>query len=141
MGLPKESAQTVVAQDKPVVFSSRVVQEGGFSVIKLDDTFERAWRRVGVALDRTGFTVEDRDRNNGLYYVRYAPPGAAEKESNFFTRLFSPSDAGSVQPLKYRVLVKTAGNTTTVSALNSQGVPDNSDNAQRIIKLLGDDLK
>ena len=41
------------------------------SQLVLDDSFDRAWRRVGLALDRTGFTVVDRDRSKGLYFVRY----------------------------------------------------------------------
>ena len=34
---------------------------------------DRAWRRVG-ALDRVGFTVEDRDPLRRVYYVRYVDP-------------------------------------------------------------------
>jgi len=30
--------------------------------------------RVGLALDRSGFTVVDRDRSTGIYFVRYATP-------------------------------------------------------------------
>jgi len=51
--------------------------EGGLS-LKVNDQFDRAWRRVGLALDRVGFVVEDRDRSRGLYYVRYADLGASE---------------------------------------------------------------
>src|SRR2546426_1103007 len=40
------------------------------------DPFDRAWRRVGLALDRVGFTVEDRDRSKGTYFVRYIDPQA-----------------------------------------------------------------
>ena len=46
----------------------------GASRLVVDDSFDRAWRRVGLALDRTGFTVVDRDRSKGLYFVRYANP-------------------------------------------------------------------
>ena len=42
--------------------------------LQVDDGFDRAWRRVGIALDRSGFTVEDRDRGQGLYFVRYVDP-------------------------------------------------------------------
>jgi outer membrane protein assembly factor BamC len=40
------------------------------------EPFDRAWRRVGLALDRVGFTVEDRDRQKGQYFVRYADTDA-----------------------------------------------------------------
>ena len=48
----------------------------GVSKLVVDDPFDRAWRRVGLALDRTGFTVVDRDRSTGLYFVRFADPDA-----------------------------------------------------------------
>ena len=44
------------------------------STVEVDEGFDRAWRRVGLALDRVGFTVEDRDRVNGVYFVRYVDP-------------------------------------------------------------------
>jgi outer membrane protein assembly factor BamC len=40
--------------------------------LSLNDPFDRAWRRVGLALDRVGFVVEDKDRSKGLFYVRYS---------------------------------------------------------------------
>src|SRR5262249_22269065 len=42
---------------------------GGFEMLEVFEPFDRAWRRVGLALDRVGFTVEDRDRQKGQYFV------------------------------------------------------------------------
>ena len=42
---------------------------------RLDDGFDRAWRRVGLALDRSGFTVEDRDRGPGRVLRALRRPG------------------------------------------------------------------
>jgi outer membrane protein assembly factor BamC len=57
------------------------------AALEVDEPFDRAWRRVGLALDRGGFTVEDRDRSAGLYYVRYIDPKTAGKEEpGFFAR-------------------------------------------------------
>ena len=46
----------------------------GAGTLDVDEPFDRAWRRVGLALDRVGFTVEDRDRSKGFYFVRYIDP-------------------------------------------------------------------
>jgi outer membrane protein assembly factor BamC len=75
--------------------------------IEVDEGFDRAWRRVGLALDRVGFTVEDRDRVQGMYFVRYVDPDAAEKDG-FFSKLFSfgASDDKAKEAQRYRVLVK-----------------------------------
>ena len=94
----------------------------------------------GLALDRTGFTVEDRDRTQGTYFVRYVDPTTDKKEPGFLSKLFSGS-APAIPPLKYRIAVKGQGNATTVSVLNAQGVPESSANAQRIVQVIADDLQ
>jgi outer membrane protein assembly factor BamC len=108
--------------------------------LDMSEPFDRAWRRVGIALDRTGFTVEDRDRTAGLYFVRYVPNSGTGEEAGFFSKLFGGKDALTLA--RYRVLVKTAGEgKTTVSVQTSQGAPETGDPAKRIISLIANDLK
>jgi outer membrane protein assembly factor BamC len=107
--------------------------------LTIADGFERAWRRVGQSLDRHGFTIEDRDRAAGLFYLRYADPEQAGKEEpNFFQRLFG---AKAAEPVRYRVSVKTENDKSTVRVLDERGQPVANDNAKRILSLLMDDLK
>ena len=109
--------------------------------IDLDDGFDRGWRRVGLALDRTGFTVEDRDRAAGLYYVRYIDPKFSGKEEpGFFSKLFGSSDKSATAE-RYRVLVKAEGNKTRVSVQDSTGKPDGGETAKRIVGLLIPELR
>ncbi|MEW6704244.1 MAG: outer membrane protein assembly factor BamC [Pseudomonadota bacterium] len=121
---------------------ARLLTDQPAAALQVDEPFDRAWRRVGLALDRTGFTVEDRDRANGVYYVRYADPKLAGKEDpGFFSRLFGGEKPAGA-PARYRIEVKRGGTTsTTVAVLNPQGAPDNSDVAKQIVSLLVDDLK
>jgi outer membrane protein assembly factor BamC len=136
-----EAQSKVAAASAPAASTSRVTTQNNVSVIELDDNFDRAWRRVGLSLDRTGFTVEDRDRTQGIYFVRYV--GATDTQASkpgFFGRLFSGSKDAPA-PEKYRVLVRSSGNSTVVSVLDAQGAPAASGNAQRILQLLADDLK
>ena len=111
------------------------------AAMDLDEGFERAWRRVGLSLDRSGFTVEDRDRAAGLYFVRYIDPKTAGKdEPGFFSKLFG-GDKDAAKPQRYRVLVKANGAKSQVTVQNSQGAADNSEAARQIIGRLVDDLK
>ena len=71
---------------------------------------------------------------------RYVPPNADKKEPGFLGRLFSRAEAAE-QPLKYRINLKSEGATTTVSVLNATGAPETSQNAQRIVQVIADDLK
>ncbi|MDR7272339.1 outer membrane protein assembly factor BamC [Pelomonas saccharophila] len=107
--------------------------------LSVNDGFDRAWRRVGLSLDRHGFTIEDRDRAAGLFYLRYADPEQAGKdEPNFFQRLFG---AKAATPVRYRVSVKAEGIKSTVRILDDRGQAVSDDNAKRILSLLMDDLK
>ena len=122
--------------------SARVGNAGGQPVVQISDGFERAWRRVGLALDRTGFTVEDRDRTAGTYFVRYVPPNPDKKEPGFFSKLLTLGrSADAEKPLKFRIVVKSQGEASTVAVLNEAGAPETSANAQRIVQVIADDLK
>ncbi len=110
--------------------------------LQVDDGFDRAWRRVGIALDRSGFTVEDRDRAQGLYFVRYVDPKfAGREEPNIFSRLFSGRSKDDTGLAKYRVKVTAEGNVSTVAVLDSQGKPEGTENGKRIVALLLEDLR
>ncbi|ALT77472.1 outer membrane protein assembly factor BamC [Paucibacter sp. KCTC 42545] len=108
--------------------------------LKVNEGFERAWRRVGQSLDRHGFTIEDRDRKQGLFYLRYADPSQAGKEEpNFFQRLFSKDDGPA--KVRYRVSVKSEGERSTVTVLDDKGQKQSSEISKRILNLLMDDLR
>jgi outer membrane protein assembly factor BamC len=147
LGAKEEQAKTLVATAAAAPAApthARLVADRPGPTLQVDDNFDRAWRRVGVALDRSGFTVEDRDRTQGIYFVRYVDPKfAGREEPNLLSRILSlgrkKSDDGS--PVKYRVKVTSDGSSSSVTVLDSQGQPENSDNGKRIAGLLLDDLK
>jgi outer membrane protein assembly factor BamC len=114
----------------------------GQTALKVDEPFDRAWRRVGIALDRNGFTVEDRNRTDGLYFVRYADPKTAgQSEPGFFAKLLG-GGSNATAPARYRVLVKGDGvQSTVVTVQDGQGAAVAKDIGDRIVALLVDDLK
>jgi outer membrane protein assembly factor BamC len=143
LGLPDEQARTVLAASPvaAVPARARVLDGRAAATLQVDDNFERAWRRVGLALDRSGFTVEDRDRAQGLYYVRYVDPAfAGREEPGFFAKLFG-ADKGDTGPKKYRISVQSEGQGSVVSVLSAQGAPEAGETGRRIIALLVEDLK
>ncbi|MBW8897382.1 MAG: outer membrane protein assembly factor BamC [Massilia sp.] len=109
--------------------------------VVVDEGFDRAWRRVGLALDRVGFTVEDRDRVQGIYFVRYVDPDAVKKDG-FFSKLFG-SDDKNKEAQKFRVLVSAVPNAATsdVTVQTNDGKPETSPTGAKILKLLADELK
>ena len=138
LGVSQEQSKQQIAT-APAKLTSKVSTLNGQPVVQIDEGFDRAWRRVGLALDRTGFTVEDRDRAQGVYFVRYVAPNPDKKEPGFFAKLVTP-EAG-IPLLKYRVTVKSTANETVVSVLNATGGPAAEKDAQNIVKILAEDLK
>ncbi|MFT3720234.1 outer membrane protein assembly factor BamC [Pseudorhodoferax sp.] len=140
LGATDEQVKAAAASESAVRSTTRIATVDGQPVVQMDDGFDRAWRRVGLALDRTGFTVEDRDRSQGVYFVRYVAPNPDKAEPGFFGKLFG-RNAQAEPPIKYRIAVRSQGNASTVSVLNTNGAPEASANAQRIVKVLADDLR
>ncbi len=113
----------------------------GGTALEIDDPFDRAWRRVGLVLDRSGFSVEDRDRSAGVYYVRYVDPRSAGRESpGFWARLLG-RDGPAAEPLRYRIAVQDRGDKTRIEVLPPSGGGDGGDNARRIASQLVAELR
>lgn len=123
--------------------------QGEEPVLNMQEPFDRAWRRVGVALDRSGFTVEDRDRSKGIYYVRYVTPTAQKSDpekQSWFQRKFSRNKTPPAQPHQYQVQILEGAENSSVGSSSvfvrdAQGQAEVSDTAQRILRVIYDDLK
>lgn len=125
-------ATTSTAPSRPAAAAVGAAAPVGATSLVVEDDFDRAWRRVGLALDRSGFSVEDRDRAAGLFFVRYVDPALAGKEEpGFLSRWFGKAEPAPVQRL--RVQLKAEGGKTTVTVQNSQGAPETGAAARRII--------
>ena len=145
LGAKEERAKQLTASAAPQQRADIVKSNDGTERLQVHEPFDRAWRRVGLALDRVGFTVEDRDRQKGLYFVRYADPEAEMGEK----------DEGPVRPHLRLVLERLEGeggavpragdrrstNGSQVYVLNKDGAAERSKTAQRILALLHEQLK
>ncbi len=120
---------------------SKLVKAPAGDYLDVDEGFDHAWRRVGLALDRVGFTVEDRDRTQGLYFVRYVDEASQAGEKGFFSKLFSFGSDDAAKALKYRISVKEVGADSKIVVLNNDGKPEISDTSSKILSLLNDQLK
>ncbi|GGE60194.1 outer membrane protein assembly factor BamC [Paenalcaligenes hominis] len=105
--------------------------------LTLNEGFDRAWRRVGVAIDSAGFSVEDRDRSAGEYYIRYLDADSGEKieQPNIIGRLFRARNTAEAQRLRIRVQAQGAAS-TVVQVVDEQGQVSNTATAGRIINVL-----
>ncbi len=111
--------------------------------LTLAEDFSRAWRLTGVALDRVGFAVEDRDRSRGIYYVRYNDPMKETEDPGFLAKLafWRDNDSNIDKESQYQVALSSEGGRTRIQVRNEQGVADNSETALRILTLLHEQLR
>lgn len=146
LGAGDAQAKAAVANATAPSARAKLVKNSSGGHVEVDESFDRAWRRVGLALDRVGFTVEDRDRDAGLYFVRYVDPDtdqATPAKKSFLSRLnpFSSSNDKTKEAARYRVLVKAAGTASQISVLDDKGQQESSRTADRILSLLNEQLK
>ena len=141
-GVENAKAQTLLAQ-KETPEQARVLKNSAIPTLEMDEGFDRAWRRVGLALDRIGFAVEDRDRTKGIYYVRYIDPqldNDSKRDDGFLSKLkFWKSKKPKASPA-LQINVKEIGEKSQVS-VTAEGKPVDNATQNRIVGLLYKELK
>lgn len=147
LGVEESRAKTMIAADQRQERAKLSRATDGAGALLLEEAFDRAWRRVGLALDRVGFTVEDRDRSQGLYFVRYVDPELDSKKKDdgkgVLSKLMFWKGGASDKPnqAQYRIHLNAEGESTTVQVLTREGGIDRSDTSKRILGLLHEQLK
>lgn len=143
LGTEEKRAEAAISTVKAEPKARLAKGNDGTGSLEVQERFDRAWRRVGQALDRVGFTVEDRDRSKGLYFVRYVDPDAdAKKDKGWLSKLaIWKRDEPANSNVQYRVYIKDDGPTSQVQVLSREGGVDKSDTAKKILGLLYDQLK
>ncbi len=151
-GTPAPAASAAVASANPGAPGTRSPADratleknaDGSSKLVVDDAFDRAWRRVGLALDRTGFTVVDRDRSTGIYFVRYADPDidvSKARDQGWLAKLMFWKQDEKERPEQYRIKVIETAPTSVVTVQDPKGEPDRTTSGERILALLREQLR
>lgn len=140
LGSDEKRAEVSVAAAKAEPRAKLAKSDDGAGTLEVYERFDRAWRRVGLALDRVGFTVEDRDRSRGLYFVRYVDPEAdnKKKDAGWMSKLtfWKSSELPTSSKVQYRIHVSDSGPQSVVQVLSSEGGTDKSETAKKILSLL-----
>ncbi len=144
-GVSEPAARAAVLQATVSPDKARVEKNpDGSYKLTVDDQFDRAWRRVGLALDRVGFTVIDRDRSRGVYFVRYGDPDDLTKKTNekgWLDKLQFWKSDDKDKPEQYQIVIAEKADTSIVSVQDPGGVPDKTPAGEKILALLKDQLK
>jgi outer membrane protein assembly factor BamC len=144
-GVQEERAKAQLASGETAAPRATLLKGPDGGTLALNEQFDRAWRRVGLALDRVGFTVEDRDRSKGLYYVRYIDPQidvqSKQEKGGWLSKLKFWGGSEKPKTEQFRILVKNGEPGALVNVLNKDGAQENSESAAKILSLLYEQLK
>jgi outer membrane protein assembly factor BamC len=134
-------AQLAAGKQRRVARSQMMKTNDGVQLL-IDESFSRAWRLIGLALDRVGFAVEDRDRSKGVYYVRYNDPSKQDADKGWLSGLAFWSDDKNVDKVnRYQVKVGSAAERTVVTVADENGQQSESPTALRILTLLKEQIR
>ena len=145
-GVEEERAKLELATVNNVSQARAYINSEQKDVLIVNESFDRSWRRVGLALDRIGFTVEDRNRSEGIYFVRYVDPDTDSHKSSDDDGILSglvfwgKDDMPKAE--KYHIQVsETGANSSNVKIFSDNNTPANDSTTNRIINLLHEQLK
>ncbi|WP_213296209.1 outer membrane protein assembly factor BamC [Paraburkholderia sacchari] len=140
-GLSDAQSKQLLTDARPSTAAAKVASGPDGTTLDLPEAFDTAWLRVGLALDRTNFTVDNRDREKGIYYVRYADSMQELKGEGLLGKMFyNPKKAAKNQGPEFMISVRSNGNSTQVAVLSANGQVDTSADAQRIVTALHSQL-
>lgn len=143
LGASEERARTALAvQSRVDTTRSQLINTSQGTQLQIDETFGRAWRLVGLSLDRVGFAVEDRDRSAGIYYVRYNDPSKQDADKSWLSGLkFWEDDKDIDKVNRYQVKVGSQDDRTVVVVTDENGQVQNTPTAIRILTLLNEQIR
>ena len=139
LGMTQEQAkaQITTTAAAPKTPKAKLIEDGAETRIEMTQSFDRAWRDIGLALDRSNFTVDDRDRSKGIYFVRYVNPKDLGDSRGWFGRTFGKTDDADKKAKVYRVVVQDRGqNQIVISVQDSDGKPENTATGNQLLTTL-----
>ena len=100
---------------------SQIIDKEETKMLQVNEGFARTWRRVGIALDRIGLLVEDRNRSGGLFYLRITDDfrDKVKEEKDWLASLFSSKNAKIKD--RYLLSVSAEKESTIISIYETTG--------------------
>lgn len=138
-GIEKQQGQQLLASAQQVnrEQAELIRNPNGEIQLLVKDELESTWQRMGLAIDRIGFLVEDSDREKSIYFIRYLDPDKQEK--GFWDKLFGAEEKDNQE---YQIHLTAEGDSTTnITVFDSKGQADHGKIADRILTLLHEQLK
>ena len=132
--ISKEQAISLVETNTAITNKrTKFVTKEGSTLLQVNEGFARTWRRVGIALDRIGLLVDDRNRSDGLYYLRITEDfrDKAKEDDGWLAGLFSSKKVKLKD--RYLLSVSNEGETTSVGITETTGASADADFVKQLL--------
>ena len=140
-GMDEEQAEQVT-KPKPPAERARIVDVSNGQIVVVNDNCAHVWRHVGVAIDRLGLIVTDRNRSEGLYYLEVSDAFIEKhKEDSSLMKKWFGDDDEKKPTTTFVMKVAQQEAETWVSLHDKKGQLDNSDLAKKLNELLYQQLR
>lgn len=141
LGSDEEFVARQLAVEEEELVSLRTAEDGEPELL-IRESYLGAWRRIGLALDRAAFSVEERDRAQGIYVVRYDPGADQEDGPGFFGRLaFWREREPELEPGLYAIAVRSSDDGAVARVRTEEGEPVPEQLSERLLSLIGDQIR
>jgi outer membrane protein assembly factor BamC len=107
-GMGEKQAKKTIAETTPVIKATLQQTPTGY-VLQYNDSFARVWRLAGIALDRMGIQIDDRNRSAGIYYLQLPDTFQLDSKTGFLSGSNKPSQS------KYLLSLEDKGTSTLIS--------------------------
>ncbi len=143
LGVSDREAQRMLATSGGTPSRAGARLAAGGTALIVPQELRRAWNQTGLALDRTGFAVEDRNRSEGIFYVRYDDAQRSQPQKRgILSRMAFWKGKDKISTVEqYQVRLSASGGETRVTVHDASGKPDTSSTGERILALLYDQMR
>ena len=141
-GVRKAEANIQLTQINAVNQPYAIMVNHGSSLI-IKEGFKNTWRRIGLALDREDFIVENRNKASGIYYVKYKHELPSHIDNSWLSKIefWKTTSPKNMVFGQYHVKVTGDKQSSLIQIQDVSGYPLNNDVARKIVALLDNQLK
>ena len=114
---------------------------GGATRIRIEDTMDRNWRRVGKALSRHSIEITARDELDRVFYVQYDADFKKVEDGSLWDEALFIFGSDPAQEKEFRVRLVENGSLTEVIVLDKNDKPLSKGPGLKLLKLIFESIK
>ncbi len=120
-----------------VRLKANIINIAGTPHLTVPHNYTHAWHKIGLALQRSGYVINERTQETGTYHFLYFDPEASQKKRGLLSRLkFWEDDEDTGTP--YRLKLDNINNDVRAVVMNNDGERLSDENAKAILETLRD---